>query len=291
MIRVAIDGADSDDAGRLLRLLINHPDVHIVAAVAPASAGLPVTKIHKGLIGDIDTGFSDEADLDHTDVLFIAPGGRYADIDLQRYPSLKVIDMQNAHPGNPLYITGLPELYRKAMVRDGRAVSLVSGACNLLVTALLPLAKNLLLTGDIDVQSTYRCLPDAHVAGQSLAGLQSSFDGAVNWQSFEYSHTHCAIVVAKVRCSIDMGHLNQLYLKFFDDHNFVHIVGQPPQRCDVAATAKTLINLQTDGQTLTVTAAHDPLMRGCAATAVHCLNLLFGLHERTALVLAPLAYD
>ena len=34
-------------------------------------------------------------------------------------------------------------------------------------------------------------------------------------------------------------------------------------------------------------AALDPRMKGAVGNAIHCMNLLFGLHERTGLELKP----
>ena len=49
----------------------------------------------------------------------------------------------------------------------------------------------------------------------------------------------------------------------------------------VRRTNKCMIGLQKTGGNLLVTAAIDERLKGCAGTAVHSMNLLFGLHERT----------
>ena len=43
MIKVAITGADSPDAGELLRILVNHPEVIVTTVSAPGREGLSVT--------------------------------------------------------------------------------------------------------------------------------------------------------------------------------------------------------------------------------------------------------
>ena len=52
MIKVAISGADSPEAGELVRILVNHPDVELKALIAPALEGKDITTAHHGLIGE-----------------------------------------------------------------------------------------------------------------------------------------------------------------------------------------------------------------------------------------------
>ena len=58
MIKVAITGADSPDAGELLRILVNHPEVIVTTVSAPGREGLSVTSVHHGLIGELKMNFS-----------------------------------------------------------------------------------------------------------------------------------------------------------------------------------------------------------------------------------------
>ena len=51
MIKVGIIGADTPDAGEMLRLLIHHPEVEIHSLYAPAWAGRMVASRHHGFMG------------------------------------------------------------------------------------------------------------------------------------------------------------------------------------------------------------------------------------------------
>ena len=56
---------------------------------------------------------------------------------------------------------------------------------------------------------------------------------------------------------------------------------------DVSGTNKAFIALEKDGSELIVTVAIDNRYKGSIGTAVHNMNLLFGLHERVGLMLQP----
>ncbi|MDE6332985.1 MAG: N-acetyl-gamma-glutamyl-phosphate reductase, partial [Muribaculaceae bacterium] len=88
----------------------------------------------------------------------------------------------------------------------------------------------------------------------------------------------------------DLQHLRELYDNFYDDHNFVYLTDRPVELKDVVNTNKCLIHLQKFDGRLLISAAIDNLLKGGAGTAVHCMNLLFGLAERTGLTLKTSSY-
>ena len=57
MIKVAIAGGTGYTGGELFRILLNHPDVRIVAATTTSSEGVPVASVHRDLIGETDLCF------------------------------------------------------------------------------------------------------------------------------------------------------------------------------------------------------------------------------------------
>ena len=73
--------------------------------------------------------------------------------------------------------------------------------------------------------------------------------------------------------------------RYYHDHNFVFLVDRPIVTADVENTNKCLLYLEKDdsSQMLTIHAMMDLLLKGSAGTAVHVMNLLFGLHERVGL--------
>ena len=79
--------------------------------------------------------------------------------------------------------------------------------------------------------------------------------------------------------------ITKLCEDYYDDHNFTFVVNHEPDASDVNNTNKCLLNLQSDGDKLKITAVIDGLLKGTAGNAVHIMNLLFGLHERVGLAL------
>ncbi|MDE5675381.1 MAG: N-acetyl-gamma-glutamyl-phosphate reductase, partial [Muribaculaceae bacterium] len=71
MIKVGIIGADTPEAGELLRLLINHPEVEVETLYAPLLAGRQVSSCHHGFIGERSMNFTDRLDLSKIDAVFI----------------------------------------------------------------------------------------------------------------------------------------------------------------------------------------------------------------------------
>jgi len=57
-MKVGIIGGAGYTAGELIRLLINHPNIEISTVTSRSQVGLPVSFIHKDLIGEIDLYFS-----------------------------------------------------------------------------------------------------------------------------------------------------------------------------------------------------------------------------------------
>ena len=78
--------------------------------------------------------------------------------------------------------------------------------------------------------------------------------------------------------------IERLYTDFYSDHNFVYLL---PARThineDMRGSNKCLLQLSKQGDTLTVKGTLDALTKGCTGNAVHLMDLLFGLYERTGL--------
>ncbi|MDE5870864.1 MAG: hypothetical protein K2H22_02810, partial [Muribaculaceae bacterium] len=93
-------------------------------------------------------------------------------------------------------------------------------------------------------------------------------------------------VVVDIPCSLDINEVFRIFDDCYDDHNFTFMVGSSMPGYEVEGTQKTLVTLQKlSSDRLTVTVVADCRMRGGAGDAVHIMNLLFGLHERTGLYL------
>lgn len=299
MIRAGIAGADTAMAGELIRILLNHPDVELMTAFATGKVGRKVASVHHGLAGECDLEFSPDINPQQLDVIFIDAHSDVADrfrMNTDRWPDLRIVDMSHC-PSldfDALEMEyGLPEIYRKRLVRGCKRAIVPRSLATASLIGLFPLAKNLLLKGDIVIG--YACPPDidsdekVDMARQEILDVlkktQNSFNGKVilNHLGEEVSDRGLKVRI-EMPCSLDIDELFKIYNQLYDDHNFTFIVSRAMSGCEVEGTQKTLVTLQKkDSMSLTVTVIADCRMRGGAGDAVHIMNLLFGLQEQTGL--------
>ena len=69
MVKAGIIGAAGYTGGELIRVLLGHPDVHIVFAQSTSHAGEPLWKAHSDLVGETDIKFSADAPVMDVDVV------------------------------------------------------------------------------------------------------------------------------------------------------------------------------------------------------------------------------
>lgn len=301
MIRVGIAGADTPMAGELLRILVNHPDVEIMSAFAPGKVGRKVTAVHHGLTGECNLEFSPDIHPDKLDVIFIDAHSDVADrfrMNTDRWPDLRIIDMSHCPSLDFESLDmayGLPEINRKQLVRGCRRVVVPRSVAAAALVSLYPLARHLMLTGDIEVR--YACPEDidteekAEMARREITNFlrntQNSFTGDVTLTRLgEVVSDRTLKVEISIPCKTDIGEIFKIYEGIYDDHNFTFTTSVPMKGYEVEGTQKCLVALQKpDADTLRITTVADCRMRGGAGDAVHIMNLLFGLHERTGLYL------
>ena len=83
-----------------------------------------------------------------------------------------------------------------------------------------------------------------------------------------------------------------LYEAVYDDHNFTFLTSRHCHRADVEGTNRILIHISKPmPDKVVVDTVADARMRGGAGEAMHVMNLLFGLHEKTGLALKASMYE
>ncbi|MBP1593980.1 MAG: argC, partial [Bacteroidetes bacterium] len=192
MIKVGIIGGAGYTAGELIRLLINHPDVEIVFINSTSNAGNKITDIHEGLYGETDMVFTDELPLDKIDLLYFctAHGDTRKFMESHTLPeNLKVIDLSMDYriaSGEHDFIYGLPELNRRRICQS-KYVANPGCFATCIQLGLLPLAKNLLLNGDVSVNA---------ITGSTGAGVKPGTTSHFSWRNNNmsiykpFSHQH-----------------------------------------------------------------------------------------------------
>ncbi len=322
MIKVGIIGGAGYTAGELLRLLLLHPEVEIKFVHSASNAGNYITDVHGGLLGETDLVFTSEMPFEEIDLLFFctAHGDTRKFLDSHALPDeLKVIDLSmdyriksNEHD----FIYGLPELNRRNTCKS-RYVANPGCFATCIELGLLPLAKEHLLKGDISVNaitgstgagvkpsatthyswrdnniSIYKPFEHQHVPEimQSIKQLQPDFDGSIDFIPYRGCFPRGIFATLVVKCDLDIETLYRLYTSYYERDSFTHVVERPVDLKQVVNTNKCLIHLEKHGDKLLITSVIDNLLKGASGTAVHNMNLLFGLAETVGLQLKPSAF-
>ena len=155
-IRVAIAGGTGYTGGELFRILLNHPNVEIVAATTTSSEGTPVASVHRDLIGETDLCFG--KDLNDPDVIFLCLGHgisrQFVDThDIK--PECRIIDLGNdfrldGDYAGRHFVYGLCESARE-QVRAAHDVANPGCFATAIQLATLPLAAAGLINDAINV--------------------------------------------------------------------------------------------------------------------------------------------
>ena len=322
MIKVGIIGGAGYTAGELLRLLLLHPEVEIKFVHSTSNAGNYITDVHGGLLGETDLVFTNEMPFEEIDLLFFctAHGDTRKFLDSHAMPDeLKIIDLSmdyriksNDHD----FIYGLPELNRRNTCKS-RYVANPGCFATCIELGLLPLAKEHLLKGDVSVNaitgstgagvkpsatthyswrdnniSIYKPFEHQHVPEimQSIKQLQPDYDGSIDFIPYRGCFPRGIFATLVVKCDLDIETLYKLYETYYERDSFTHIVERPIDLKQVVNTNKCLIHLEKHGDKLLITSVIDNLLKGASGTAVHNMNLLFGLAETVGLQLKPSAF-
>ena len=155
-IRVAIAGGTGYTGGELFRILLNHPEVEIVAATTTSSEGTPVCSVHRDLIGETDLCFSTE--LNDPDVIFLCLGHGISRqfVDTHEIkPTCRIIDLGNdfrldGDYAGRHFVYGLCESARE-QIRNAHDVANPGCFATAIQLALLPLASSGLINDEVHV--------------------------------------------------------------------------------------------------------------------------------------------
>jgi len=357
VINVGIIGGETEAAGELIRILINHPDVVLRTVCSTDHTGERIDRYHRGLTGDTDLCFSKSLDPAKLNCVFLsgeswqarefvesvnAPSHRQEQDgdDDDDENTLRIIDMTGCFlNGDSGMVYGFPEFHRKAMVRGALRASLPSAIAIAVELALFPLAKNHLLHGnafatvslprnsallthdgttagiqtfpssladDIASRLSTRLDPVAPAGhrpdtgdatteiGREMKAIDPTYSGDIKLSlASDSSCTRGLKAKILVPCNANVEEVRHLYNEAYSDHGFTFLLDREPVVADVSNTNKCLLGIEAAGNAspagdlpgLRITAVIDNLVKGSAGNAVHCMNLLFGLSERTGLAL------
>lgn len=322
MIKTGIIEGAGFTGGELIRLLLNHPDVHLIFITGSGNSGQKVHEVHRGLYGETELTFAEEPELDKIDLLFLCTDVEESRLFMSSYEipeNLKIIDFSREYrlkSEEHEFVYGLPELNRRAICHS-RYVANPGNFATCVTLGLLPLAKNLMLNDDIYVHAiigstsagrkastkthfswrndnvsiykpfTHQHLPEMR---ESLKQLQSSFNSDIHFVPYRGNFTRGIFCTIMAKNKVAIEELTQLYVDYYAEDSFTHITPDNIDLKQVVNTNKCLIHLEKHGDMLLITSCIDNLLKGASGQAVHNMNLLFNLEETTGLNLKATAY-
>lgn len=322
-IKAAIAGATGYTGGELLRILLNHPDVDVVAATTTSEAGTPVAEIHRDLIGETDLCFGTE--LNDPDVIFLCLGHgisrQFVDThDIK--PECRIIDLGNdfrldGDYAGRHFVYGLCESARDE-VRKAHDVANPGCFATAIQLATLPLAAAGLIRDEIHVTaitgstgagkkpgeathfsyrndniSIYKLFTHQHLAEikQNLARVGKE-EATVNFVPLrgDFARGIFASVYTRAVEGMSEADFQKLYEDYYKDSPFVFHSAKGISMKEVVNTNKGLVHVELHDGYVHIASAIDNLVKGAAGQAVQNMNLMFGLPEDTGLRLKPSAF-
>ena len=322
-IRVAIAGGTGYTGGELFRILLNHPNVEIVAATTTSSEGTPVASVHRDLIGETDLCFGKE--LNDPDVIFLCLGHgisrQFVDThDIK--PECRIIDLGNdfrldGDYAGRKFVYGLCESARED-IRKAHDVANPGCFATAIQLATLPLAASDLIKDEIHVTaitgstgagkkpgetthfsyrdnniSIYKLFTHQHLAEirQNLVRVGAE-SPVVNFVPLRGDFTRG--IFASVYTKAVEGMTEEDYRKIFEDYYsespFVFHSNEGISMKEVVNTNKGLVHLEVHNGYVHIASAIDNLVKGAAGQSVQNMNLMFDLPETTGLKLKPSAF-
>ena len=323
-IRVAIAGGTGYTGGELFRILLNHPNVEIVAATTTSSEGTRVDSVHRDLIGETDLCFGLE--LNDPDVIFLCLGHgisrQFVDThDIK--PECRIIDLGNdfrldGDYAGRNFVYGLCESARE-QVRKAHDVANPGCFATAIQLATLPLAAAGLVNDEIHVTaitgstgagkkpgetthfsyrsdniSIYKLFTHQHLAEikQNLVRVGNMDTPIVNFVPLRGDFTRgiFASVYTRAVEGMSLEDYRKLYEDYYAESPFVFHSAEGISMKEVVNTNKGLVHVELHDGYVHIASCIDNLVKGAAGQAVQNMNLMFGLPEDTGLRLKPSAF-
>ena len=150
MIRAGIIGGSGYTGGELIRLLLNHPEVHLDFVYSRTREGLTLHSTFPDLIGHTDLKYTSQPKTD-VDVVFLCLGHGNSGQFLQKWvfdPGTRIIDLSNefrlkgtADYKGRSYLYGLPE-HQAEQISKARFIANPGCFATGITLALLPLSAS-----------------------------------------------------------------------------------------------------------------------------------------------------
>ena len=321
-IRVAIAGGTGYTGGELFRILMNHPNVEIVAATTTSSEGTPVASVHRDLIGETDLCFGKE--LNDPDVIFLCLGHGISRQFVDSHdinPSCRIIDLGNdfrleGDYAGRNFVYGLCES-AKEDIRNAHDVANPGCFATAIQLATLPLAAAGLIKDEVHVTaitgstgagkkpgetthfsyrtdniSIYKLFTHQHLAEIKKNLGRYGQEPKVNFVPLrgDFARGIFASVYTKAAEGMTQDDYRKLYEDYYAGSPFVFHSNEGISMKEVINTNKGLVHVELHDGYVHIASCIDNLVKGAAGQAVQNMNLMFGLPEDCGLRLKPSAF-
>lgn len=313
MAKIGIVGAAGYTGGELLRILVNHPDVHLTCILSNSQAGKLISDVHTDLLGSTHLRFS--KDLTPVDVLFLCSGHGESKKFLAANDipwHTKIIDLStDFRDESEGFVYGLAE-FQKEKIQSATKIANPGCFATSIELALLPLAAAGLITEDVHVSA----ITGSTGAGQSLSPT-SHFSWRNNnvsvYKTFTHQHlaeikqtlgTKKAIHFIPYRGNFSRGIManvytpysgtqeqaEKLYEDFYANSPFVFLSPEAVDVKQVVNTNKCFLHLQVHEGQILISSVIDNLIKGASGQAVQNMNLMLGWEEDLGLRLKAVGF-
>jgi N-acetyl-gamma-glutamyl-phosphate reductase len=313
MAKIGIVGAAGYTGGELLRILVNHPDVHLTCILSNSQAGKLISDVHTDLLGSTHLRFV--KDLTPVDVLFLCSGHGESKKFLAANDipwHTKIIDLStDFRDESEGFVYGLAE-FQKVKIQSATKIANPGCFATSIELALLPLAKAGLITEDVHVSA----ITGSTGAGQSLSPT-SHFSWRNNnvsvYKTFTHQHlaeikqtlgTQQAIHFIPYRGNFTRGIManvytsysgtqeqaEKLYEDFYENSPFVFLSPEAVDVKQVVNTNKCFLHLQVHEGQILISSVIDNLIKGASGQAVQNMNLMLGWQEDLGLKLKSIGF-
>ena len=322
-IRVAIAGGTGYTGGELFRILLNHPEVEIVAATTTSSEGTPVASVHRDLLGETDLCFGKE--LNDPDVIFLCLGHGISRqfVDTHEIkPECRIIDLGNdfrldSDYAGRHFVYGLCESARED-VKKAHDVANPGCFATAIQLATLPLAAAGLINDEIHVtaitgstgagkkpgETTHFSYRSDNISiyklftHQHLAEIKKNLAASREWEAIvnfvplrgDFARGIFASVYTRAAEGMTEADYRKVFEDYYAESPFVFHSAEGISMKEVVNTNKGLVHVELHDGYVHIASAIDNLVKGAAGQAVQNMNLMFGLAEDTGLRLKPSAF-
>lgn len=124
----------------------------------------------------------------------------------------------------------------------------------------------------------------------TLGQLEPGCDAQISFVPVRGDFPRGIFAVTTVTTDLGADEARKLYEDYYATAAFTHVMPRAVDLKQVVNTNKCLLQLEKNGDKLLIVSCIDNLLKGASGQAVQNMNLIFGLSEKTGLMLKPSAF-